>query len=73
MQTESNDTYIAKEHQSATEASDAASTIVKEAIVFMKDTDNTSDSLTRKEDNQKVTLIEHSFFRKYKVNRLKPL
>ncbi|KAI3829743.1 hypothetical protein L1987_03871 [Smallanthus sonchifolius] len=52
--TELNDTFTVKEHESATEASDAALSIGKEAIVSM-DTDNI-DSLTPKEDNQKAEL-----------------
>ncbi|KAL8259044.1 hypothetical protein R6Q59_026997 [Mikania micrantha] len=47
-----NDTFIVKDRASETEASDAALSIVKEAIGSMKDTDNI-DSLTSKEKNQK--------------------
>ncbi|KAL8226300.1 hypothetical protein R6Q59_000156 [Mikania micrantha] len=47
-----NDTFIVKDRASETEASDAALSIVKQAIGSMKDTDNI-DSLTSKEKNQK--------------------
>lgn len=56
VQTELNDAFIIKERESGTDTSDTALSIVKEAIGSMKDTDN-SDSLTPKEENQKVMLI----------------
>ncbi|MFS7902623.1 hypothetical protein Hanom_Chr01g00013431 [Helianthus anomalus] len=55
VQTEVNDKDNVKDRESATEASDAALSIAKEAIVSMKDADNTN-SLTPKQENQKAEL-----------------
>ncbi|KAK1428395.1 hypothetical protein QVD17_17228 [Tagetes erecta] len=52
---ELNDTVIVKERESATEASDASLSIVKEAIVSMKDSDNI-DSSTPNEEHRKNKL-----------------
>lgn len=72
MLAELNDTFIVKEHESTTEASDSALSIAKDAIVSM-DTDN-AKSLTPKEENQKVMLIKYSLFLpKFRGNRLKLL
>ncbi|KAD3338354.1 hypothetical protein E3N88_33875 [Mikania micrantha] len=51
-----NDTIIVKERESATEASEAALSIAKEAIVTMRDIDNGIDSITPIKENQKTEL-----------------
>ncbi|GKB54030.1 hypothetical protein Tco_0904783 [Tanacetum coccineum] len=53
MKKELNDTLITKERESATEASDGALSIVKEAIVSMKDTDSIG-STTAEVENHKA-------------------
>ena len=58
MQTELNDALITKERESATEASEEALSIVKEAIVSMKDTDSI-DSTTAEMENHKVSFFEY--------------
>ncbi|KAL8215013.1 hypothetical protein R6Q57_004462 [Mikania cordata] len=51
-----NDTIIVKERESATEASEAALSIAKEAIVTMRDIDNGIDSITPIKENQKTAV-----------------
>lgn len=72
MQTESNNSLLVKERESAAETCDKALSIVKDAIVSMKDSDKVH-SLTA-EENQKVTLSEYKLCRlKCRGNRLEPL
>lgn len=73
MQADLNQTLLTKESESTSEASDAALSIVNEAIVSMKDIDN-NDSLTPKEENLKVMLIEYKLYHlKFRINQLEQL
>lgn len=72
MQADLNQTLLTKESESTSEASDAALSIVNEAIVSMKDIDN-NDSLTPKEENLKVMIEYKLYHLKFRINQLEQL